>query len=66
MKSIYPSFEDRFKRGKDEPKIMLVNRYLVQSTINPMKHFVYESINSLRIGETILINNEPHIVLSRA
>lgn len=66
MSSIYPSFEDRFKTGQNQPKIMLVNRYMVQSTVNPMKSFVYESINTLRMGETILINNEPHIVMSRA
>lgn len=66
MSSIYPSFEDRFKDKQNQPKIMLVNRYMVQSTISPMKSFVYESINPLKMGETIFINNEPHIVMSRA
>lgn len=46
--------------------IQLISRYYVQSTVNPNNHFVYESPHTLKIGETIFINNEAFIVMSRA
>lgn len=60
----YDFFNDRYLNTDNN--IQLITRYLVQSTINPSKNFVYESLNTLRIGETVFINNEPYIVLSRA
>ena len=60
----YDFFNDRYLNADNN--IQLITRYLVQSTINPSKNFVYESLNTLRIGETVFINNEPYIVLSRA
>ena len=60
----YDFFKDRY--SNIDSNIQLITRYLVQSTVNPSKNFVYESLNTLRIGETVFINNEPYIVLSRA
>lgn len=59
-------FEERFLKSEDRPNIILVNRYLVQSAVNPSKSFVYESYTTKTIGETVFIDNEPHVILSRA